>query len=111
MEYDLDAISPKGVVDEKSRREILGLLLSNTRRTLTKQLRWSIFWTLFIAAFLAYALWYLFEAGGNPWFWGILSVWQGSLLILWAFIWSTFLRERDKVNEALKSIDAEESGV
>ena len=103
-EYDLDAMFPEGAVDDETRREVLRELLSNTRHILTKQLRWSIFWSLFVAAFLAFCLWSLSGDGSNPWFWVPMTIWQGSLLLLWAFIWSMTLRERDKVDACLDAI-------
>lgn len=109
MEYDLDALFPKGVVDDSVRREVLRELLRNTRRNLTRQLRQFVFFTMFVTVLTVFCVWSVTVNDGNPWFWIPMSALQGTLLVLWACIWTMILRERDKVDEALNTVSVEES--
>lgn len=104
MEIDLDALFPKGAVDDATRKEVLLELLRNTRQGLTRRLREAIFLTLLTAASLAFALWSLFKVGATPWFWGPVGLIEGVLMVVWAWIWTVILRYRDTVDETMSDV-------
>ena len=104
--YDLDAMFPKGVVDEATRREVLTELLRITRRGLTKNLRESQFFTLLATGLLTYSIWALTERDANPWFWAPFAVFQGVMLVLWAIIWCLILTDRDELDSTIEGLAA-----
>lgn len=106
MEFDLDAMFPKGAVEESVRREVLRELLRNTRHKQSRLLVEARCWVILAAVLVTVVTWGFFN-GRDSLIWWFLEFFWGIELVVWSWIWTRVEGERDKVDDLIESLGPE----